>query len=377
MPGVAGYAQEELSDPAARFAAAVDALTAGRPAVLWGGEAEGGDVVVAAPHAGPEAIAAMAVHARGLIRLALTPERCDELGLALLPVTGGRALGYTVSVEARRGVATGISAADRARTIAVAIAPGARPGDLVRPGHMFPVRTAAGGTGERCGRPEAAVDLARAATGVPAAAFCHILDDAGREPGPTELRRFALRQGMPMVSADDVRRGLAEAELEMALCSETSFDTAHGRFRAVVFRKSGAGAGHVALVRGDVGDGRAALVRLHGECVLGDVFHSIGCGSPGRLEHGLAQVAEAGCGVLLYLAREGRGLDEWDAGPKAPPTAEVLGAAELEAAALILRRLGVTSVRLLADDPGHAAALAAHGVHVLGRSAAEPSSSAA
>jgi 3,4-dihydroxy 2-butanone 4-phosphate synthase/GTP cyclohydrolase II len=269
-----------------------------------------GDLTIAAQFATPEAINFMATHARGLICLCLTEERADQLGLRPMTDNNEAPLGtaFTVSVEAREGVTTGISAADRSRTIQVAIHSDSTPHDLVQPGHVFPLRAKPGGVLERIGQTEAAVDLARLAGLDPSGVVCEIMNDDGTMARVPDLAPYCERHSLKMVTVADLVEYRRRHEKLVERGASVQLPTEFGEFTAIAFREKLTGKVHVALVKGDVDGAENVLVRVHSECLTGDVFHSLRCDCGEQLEQALAQIEATGSGVLLYMAQEGRGI---------------------------------------------------------------------
>jgi 3,4-dihydroxy 2-butanone 4-phosphate synthase/GTP cyclohydrolase II len=269
-----------------------------------------GDLTIAAQFATPEAVNFMTKEGRGLICLCLTEDRCDELGLRQMTERNETPYGtaFTVSVEAREGVTTGISAPDRSRTIQVAIDPKARAEDLVQPGHVFPLRAREGGVLMRAGQTEAAVDLARLAGLIPAGVVCEIMNEDGTMARVPDLIPYCEQHGLKLVTVADLieyRRGHEQLVERM---TTVQMPTAYGEFTAVAFRETLTGKHHVALVKGEVDGVENVLVRVHSECLTGDVFHSLRCDCGEQLEQALTQISEEERGVLLYMAQEGRGI---------------------------------------------------------------------
>jgi 3,4-dihydroxy 2-butanone 4-phosphate synthase / GTP cyclohydrolase II len=269
-----------------------------------------GDLTIAAQFATPEAVNFMTKEARGLICLCLTSERCGELGLRQMTEKNETPFGtaFTVSVEAREGVTTGISAPDRSRTIQVAIDPESKAEDLVQPGHVFPLRARDGGVLERAGQTEAAVDLSRLAGLIPAGVVCEIMREDGTMARVPDLVPYCERHGLKLVTVADLieyRRGHEQLVERM---TTVQLPTAYGDFTAVAFRERLTGKHHVALVKGEVDGAQNVLVRVHSECLTGDVFHSLRCDCGEQLEQALARIASEERGVLLYMAQEGRGI---------------------------------------------------------------------
>jgi 3,4-dihydroxy 2-butanone 4-phosphate synthase/GTP cyclohydrolase II len=291
---------------------AIDEIRAGRFVVVVDDpdRENEGDLVIAAQFATPEAINFMAMHARGLICLCLTEERADHLGLRPMTDHNEAPLGtaFTVSIEAREGVTTGISAADRSRTIQVAIHPESTAHDLVQPGHVFPLRAKPGGVLERIGQTEAAVDLARLAGLSPAGVVCEIMNEDGTMARVRDLVPYCERHDLKMITVADLVEYRRRTEKLVERGAAVRLPTEFGDFTAIAFREKLSGKTHLALVRGDVEGVENVLVRVHSECVTGDVFHSLRCDCGEQLDQALAQIDGEGCGVLLYMGQEGRGI---------------------------------------------------------------------
>jgi 3,4-dihydroxy 2-butanone 4-phosphate synthase/GTP cyclohydrolase II len=269
-----------------------------------------GDLTIAAEFATPTAINFMATHGRGVICLCLTEERCDELQLRTLASSSESRLGtaYTTTIDAREGISTGVSAADRAHTIAVAIDPATRPHDLIEGGHILPLRARNGGVLQRAGQTEASVDLARLAGLDPSGVVCEIMKNDGTMARVPDLVKYCARHGLKMITVADLIEHRRRHEKLVERMSTVALPTAYGEFRAVAFRETLTGKHHVALVCGEVAGEEDVLVRVHSECLTGDVFHSLRCDCGEQLEVALAQIAAEGRGVLLYMAQEGRGI---------------------------------------------------------------------
>jgi 3,4-dihydroxy 2-butanone 4-phosphate synthase / GTP cyclohydrolase II len=338
-----------------------------------------GDLVIAAQFATPEAVNFMATHARGLICLCLTEERCDELGLRPMTDHNEAPLGtaFTVSVEAREGVTTGISAADRSHTIQVAIDPKATPHDLVQPGHVFPLRAKDGGVLFRSGQTEASVDLARLAGLIPAGVVCEIMNEDGSMARVTDLVPYCEQHGLTMITVADLIEYRRRTEKLVKREVAVRLPTEYAEFTAVAFRETLTGKHHVALVLGEVDGADDVLVRVHSECLTGDVFHSLRCDCGDQLDAALRAIAAEGRGVLLYLAQEGRGigllnkLKAYELQEQGLDTVEanlalgfVADAREWGIGNQILADLGLSTIRLLTNNPKKVSGLEAFGLKV-------------
>jgi len=269
-----------------------------------------GDLVCAAEKVTPDIINFMATHGRGLICLSLTPGRVEQLGLTTMGDQGEDSTAFLVSIDATqsKGVSTGISAADRSRTIQVAIDPGSKPQDLRRPGHVFPLRAKPGGVLQRVGQTEASVDLARMAGLLPAGVICEILNEDGTMARRPELEAFAQRHGLKFVTVAQIISHRLKTERLVHRVAEANLPTAFGDFRVIAYQNDVDRREHVALVKGDVTGREDVLVRMHSECLTGDVFHSHRCDCGEQLQASLRRIEAEGCGVLVYMKQEGRGI---------------------------------------------------------------------
>src|SRR6267143_276817 len=269
-----------------------------------------GDLTIAAEKITPEAINFMARYGRGLICLSMTPERIDELEIPLMVTqnTSRFETGFCVTIEAKGRTTTGISAADRAATVLTAIDPATRPSDLARPGHMFPLRSRTGGVLVRTGQTEAAVDLSRMAGLYPAGVICEVMNEDGTMARVPQLARFARRHGLLMITVADLIKHRMSTESLVKRVASAKMPTDYGDFRVHAFEHQVDHQTHVALVRGEIGDGRDVLVRVHSSCLTGDGLHSIRCDCGAQLDAAMEKISQEGRGVLLYLNQEGRGI---------------------------------------------------------------------
>jgi 3,4-dihydroxy 2-butanone 4-phosphate synthase/GTP cyclohydrolase II len=366
---------------------AVTDIAAGRPVIVVDDEdrENEGDLIFAAQHVTPELVAFMRRWTSGYICVPLTEDEADRLDLPPMFHTNQdrRGTAYAVTVDAREGVGTGISAADRAHTIRLLSSPRTGPGDLSRPGHVVPLRARSGGVLRRPGHTEAAIDLAVLAGLHPAGVLCELVNDDGTMMRLPDLEKFAIAHDLALISIADLIAYRRRHEKQVERIVETRLPTEHGDFTAVGYRAYAESAEHVALVCGDLGDGEDVLVRVHSECLTGDVFGSVRCDCGPQLDAALQRVAEAGRGVVLYMrGHEGRGigllhklqayqlqdsgLDTVDANLELGLPAD---ARDYGTGAQILYDLGVRSMRLLTNNPAKRAGLEGYGLRIIGREA--------
>ncbi|RLT28155.1 MAG: bifunctional 3,4-dihydroxy-2-butanone-4-phosphate synthase/GTP cyclohydrolase II [Chloroflexi bacterium] len=363
---------------------AIEEFRAGRPVIIVDSEdrENEGDVCIAADFCTPETINFMAKHARGLICVAMTGERLEELELPLMTGQNTSPLGtaFTVSVEAREGVTTGISAQDRARTVQVLIDPAAGAHDLTHPGHTFPLRAREGGVLVRAGQTEASVDLARLSGLTPAAVICEVMSADGTMARMPELQRFARTHKMKVLTTAALIAYRVRNERLVERVTESELPTRFGDFKIIGYKTLIDTKEHVALTMGDVDGGEPVLVRVHDQCVTGDVFGSMRCDCGEQLEQAMRRVAEEGRGAIVYMDQEGRGIglhnkirayNLQDTGLDTVEANVALGlpidSREYGIGMQILVDLGIRRMRLMTNNPTKRSGLEGYGLEVVER----------
>jgi len=376
-----------MSEGTARFASiekAIEDIRAGRQIVLVDDEdrENEGDLAMAAEKVTPEAINFMAKHGRGLICLALTEERCDELSLPLMSAINTSALGtaFCEAIDARLGTTTGVSAADRATTILAAIDPKTKPSDLARPGHVFPLRARKGGVLVRAGQTEASVDLARISGQAPAGVICEIMNEDGTMSRVPQLTEFCRTHELKMVTVASLIRYRMQHERYVRRIAEAILPTRYGEFRMIAYSSDVDGDQHIALVRGELEGGWPALVRVHSHCLAGDVFGSSACDCRQIVARSLEAIARENRGAFLYLHHTGRGfsIEPAKGSPAALPRIRLHARGQLDRdvalqrmvqresgiGAQILIDLGLKDIRVLTNHPRKVVALEGYGITI-------------
>lgn len=363
---------------------AVEEIREGRMVIIVDDEdrENEGDLAVAAEKVTTEQVNFMARHGRGLICMPMSAERLDDLEIPLMVEKNTSPYGtaFCVSIEARQGVSTGISAADRARTIRIAVDPATRPGDLTRPGHVFPLRAAPGGVLRRAGQTEAVVDLARLAGLAPAGVICEVMNEDGTMARVPQLAAFARRHGLRMITVADLIQYRMRNERLIRRVAAPNLPTPYGTFRLCAYRSDLEDKTHLALVLGEPRMDEPTLVRIHSECLTGDVFGSLRCDCGRQFDKAMELIAAEGKGILVYMRQEGRGIgldnklkayELQDEGKDTVEANESLGfkpdLRDYGIAAQILSDLGVNQIRLMTNNPRKFIGLRGFGLEVVER----------
>ena len=376
---------EQKNHPLSTIEDAVSAFQAGRMVIIVDDEdrENEGDLTIPAEKITPEAINFMAREGRGLICLAMTEERCRELDLPPMVEDNTSSFGtaFTVSIEAKARVSTGISAHDRAETVRTAIDPASGPSDLARPGHIFPIAARPGGVLHRAGQTEASVDLARISGLQPAAVICEIMKDDGTMARLPDLVEFAERHQLPIITTAELIRHRMGTERIVRRVAGPTMPSVHGDFRVMAYESTISGEQHLALVRGELDADDEVLVRVHSQCLTGDVFGSLRCDCGDQLQKALEMIDQEGKGVLLYLLQEGRGIGLFNK-LRAYELQDDRGIDTVEAnvelgfppdirdygiGCQILRDIGVRKMRLLTNNPSKYVALGGYGLEIVER----------